>query len=302
MRAAHGDTHDAIGCAPRFGIRKAAAAPIWISSRLRGSVAAMNRLAVAVVFAVAAPCAAQESRPARENAWVEATLKKKKLPAALKITYDDVHGLHGGLSLTIDGTGAVTQRAVRVKARPPKLKVAQPDLARLAKLLLTLEAWAQSEPEREAKPDESRARLRIELGKQRVVIWEWYNDLEKNRRIVRARELMKQIAWTKGGAVEYQAVDGVGALSELEGKSVLLVGRVTTLQWAHLGGFFPEHPNDNLFEVGDDRLVVYSKTPIEAKGDVEVRGTVHKLQGAKDSKAEGRAEYVVLADSWKAAD
>ena len=44
-------------------------------------------------------------------------------------------------------------------------------------------------------PDESRAKLTINYNESSTTIWEWYNDLEVNQRIIKIRELMKDIAW-----------------------------------------------------------------------------------------------------------
>ena len=111
------------------------------------------------------------------------------------VTYDDLHGLHGGLKLTVRGDGRVEQNAVREKVGQPKSAVAAVDLQRLVALLVELAAWEQRVPNRMPVPDESRASLSIKLDEKSSTIWEWYNDLGKNQRIVRVRELMKQIAW-----------------------------------------------------------------------------------------------------------
>ena len=46
-------------------------------------------------------------------------------------------------------------------------------------------------------PDESRAYLRIEVGTTSSEIWERYNDMEANNRLIRIRERMQQLAWKK---------------------------------------------------------------------------------------------------------
>ena len=115
--------------------------------------------------------------------------------ATLAVTYDDMHGLHGGLTLTIHGDGRVEQRAVRQKVGHPRPRVSPKDLQQLVALLVEVAAWEQRVPPRPPVPDESQAALRVSVGGERAVIWEWYNDLAKNDRILRVRELMKKIAW-----------------------------------------------------------------------------------------------------------
>lgn len=115
---------------------------------------------------------------------------------ALVVTYDDLHGLWGGLRLTIHGTGRVEQTAVREEAGTPQ-NVSRADLVRLAALLLKHAAWEQRVPERTAVPDESQASLTIRYGQTSVRIWEWHNDLKRNRRIGEIRDFMKSIAWKR---------------------------------------------------------------------------------------------------------
>jgi hypothetical protein len=115
---------------------------------------------------------------------------------SLRVSYSDLHGLHGGLTLAIEGeSGRVTQKAVRTRAGKPK-PVAHADMTRLVALLVKHRAWEQRVPERQAVPDESRAQLTISYLGRTATIWEWFNDLEANQRIVEIRELMKEIAWT----------------------------------------------------------------------------------------------------------
>jgi hypothetical protein len=115
-----------------------------------------------------------------------------------EVVYDDVHGLWGGVRLRLDGAGTVerierdrTGTETRAAAR-----VGADRIAELARLLVEIEAWAQREPERPPVPDESRARLSIRFGDERVEIWEWYNDLDRNQRIARVRDLLASIVKT----------------------------------------------------------------------------------------------------------
>ena len=69
------------------------------------------------------------------------------------------------------------------------------DLKDLIEKLIAHEAWAQRVPERPAVPDESRAKLTLTVGADSVTVWDWYNDLAKNKRLVEIRDLMQKIAW-----------------------------------------------------------------------------------------------------------
>ena len=115
-----------------------------------------------------------------------------ELPAAeLTVTYSALHQLHGGLELTIRGDGGVEQQALREEVGEPH-DLSGDEVAELVRLLLELEAWRQLEPERTPVPDESRATLAISAGSAESEVWEWYNDLEANDRLIRIRDKMKQ--------------------------------------------------------------------------------------------------------------
>jgi hypothetical protein len=104
-----------------------------------------------------------------------------------------MHGLWGGLTLTIRGDGNMEQKSVKEKAGIPTV-VSRESILKLVRLLLQQKAWEQREPQRAPNLDESQARLVIQYGKQRSEIWEWYNDLDKNQRLGKIRDLMKTIA------------------------------------------------------------------------------------------------------------
>lgn len=141
------------------------------------------------------PMAAKKLEPAAVKASLSTLAKDERALKTLTVTYDDLHGLHGGLTLTIHGDGRIEQRAVREKVGQPKEVITSAELHRLVALLLEVSAWEQRVPERMAVPDESIAQLRITLDGHSSTIWEWYNELQKHQRIFRVRELMKQLAW-----------------------------------------------------------------------------------------------------------
>ncbi len=150
-----------------------------------------------MVFLVLISCApqddAEKKRAAVKDALGQLPQGKGDL-VKLTVTYDDLHGLHGGLQLTIRGDGKVEQKAVRLKTGEPKEAVERKDIDDLVKLLVRHEVWEQRVPERAAVPDESRARLSVSVGEHTVRIWEWFNDLAKNRRMVEVRDFMTKIA------------------------------------------------------------------------------------------------------------
>jgi len=155
----------------------------------------MKMLAVLSLFWLHPPQDVPDPKREAVRKALEELVKDKGELAKLAVGWDDLHGLHGGLRLRIAGDGKATQESVREKTGELKEKVDPKDLKELIQLLVKLEAWAQRVPERPAVPDESRARLTIAAGDSSVTVWEWFNDLGKNKRLVEVRDLMKKIAW-----------------------------------------------------------------------------------------------------------
>ena len=137
---------------------------------------------------------ATDAKKVVKSALQDLAAGKGELPT-FAVTWNDLHGLHGGLMLTIRGDGAISQEAKFTKVGEPRDKVDPKGLRDLVDKLLALEAWAQKVPERPAVPDESRARLTITAGGESVTVWEWYNDLAKNKRLVEIRDRMQKLAW-----------------------------------------------------------------------------------------------------------
>jgi hypothetical protein len=184
-----GSRHPAV---TRLGQRLGCASQLCFRDRMRAA-AIISSLALLTVLTVLA------SPPNTIREMLSGIAAGKLSPAPLSVTYDDMHGLSGGLTLTIHGDGKVEQTAVREKAGTPQA-VSHEGVLKLVRLLLREEAWEQRVPERAPRLDESRARLEIRYADNTTEIWEWYNDLAENQRIVKIRDLMKAIAWTKGHA------------------------------------------------------------------------------------------------------
>ncbi|WP_157369455.1 hypothetical protein [Zavarzinella formosa] len=112
------------------------------------------------------------------------------------ITYDDMHGFHGGLTLTIHGDGQIERQIVinHAEVQTGKtLLVPKEDLEKLLALLRELRVWEQRTAERTSLPDESRTELTIHYGDNKTTIWEWYNEMSANARIEKVHDLMSQL-------------------------------------------------------------------------------------------------------------
>lgn len=127
---------------------------------------------------------------------LKASLMSGTVPPDLEITYDDTHGLWGGTTILIHGSGdGERQERTRGDAMPKVFETAlqQKQLLELIKLLIELKAWEQQTPDRPPVPDESRATLTIGVDGQRSSIWEWFNEMAENKRLIRIKAKMSKM-------------------------------------------------------------------------------------------------------------
>ena len=121
----------------------------------------------------------------------------RQVPEDFKVVYDDMHALHGGLTITILGDGTASMTEKLRGPQPPTVtehKATSEELLSLVDLLVELKAWEQRTPDRLAVPDESKGTLAVSLGDQQGGFWEWYNDMGQNDRLVRIQRQMKTMA------------------------------------------------------------------------------------------------------------
>jgi hypothetical protein len=115
----------------------------------------------------------------------------------LTIIYSDMHGLWGGITITLstDGAYELLERA-RGQIVPDMLRrtVTPAHVQKVIGLLLETRLWEQQTLQRTPIADEVRATLTLRTGNVESSIWELYNNLEKNDRIVRVRRLLLELA------------------------------------------------------------------------------------------------------------
>ena len=122
-------------------------------------------------------------------------LATSTVPADLAITYDDMHGLWGGTTITVRGDGSVEHQTKTRGAPAAQLSHTIIDhhmLLDLIRLLVQLDAWEQRVPDRPPVPDESRASLTISVNGSTSRIWERFNDLAANNRVVQLKTWLEQ--------------------------------------------------------------------------------------------------------------
>ena len=159
----------------------------------------LKAVLLAVMLAGAVSCGNAASITAKRMS-VEGTLKAiltgGEVPPDLVITYDDMHGLWGGTAMVIRGSGGGARRErARGDAEPEVFETTIPRerLLELLKLLIEHEAWEQRTPERQPAPDESRATLTVSVGGRESRIWEWYNEMAKNARLIQIKTKMEEM-------------------------------------------------------------------------------------------------------------
>jgi hypothetical protein len=117
-------------------------------------------------------------------------VRTHRIPPDLSIAYDDMHGLWGGTTIVIKAMGnrEILERSRGdVKPQIVTTRVDESWLYDLIELLIDIEAWKQLTPERQPVPDESKAMLRISVNGHTSEIWEWFNEMPKNQRLIRIK-------------------------------------------------------------------------------------------------------------------
>lgn len=125
---------------------------------------------------------------------LEDILASRWVPVDLIVTYDDMHGLWGGSLLTVRGDGWLEGQVRQRGAQAPtssKTRVSQSDLLDLVRLLLELRTWEQRTPDAVPVPDESRAYLTINLKGNTGLVWERFNEMQANSRLIRIKRWME---------------------------------------------------------------------------------------------------------------
>lgn len=116
---------------------------------------------------------------------LETIIARQNFPADLKITYSDLHGPQGWSSITIQGDGRVECQTSNHSS--------ERELAGLIALLITLSAWEVA-PEGQPAPDDTSASLEISVGGHLSRVWERFDELQANSRLLQIRTRMEQLA------------------------------------------------------------------------------------------------------------
>ncbi len=118
------------------------------------------------------------------------------VPSELIITYDDMHGLWGGTTMTVRGDGSVERQTKEIGAPEAEVTRKQIDgreLVRLIRLLVELRAWEQRTPDEQPVAGESRAHLTISLKEGASSVWERVNEMAANNRLVQIKTKLEKL-------------------------------------------------------------------------------------------------------------
>ena len=142
------------------------------------------------------------------------------VPAELTITYDDMHALWGGTTITVRGDLTMQTQSKETGARVATItqkQVDQRELIKLIRLLIELKGWEQLTAEQQPFADESRAWLTFSLNDDSTRVWERVNELAANNRLVRIKTFLQRLS-RQDDPILYSPKQ----LPELEGDSLTL--------------------------------------------------------------------------------
>jgi len=125
---------------------------------------------------------------------LESIIATNIVPADLTITYDDMHGLWGGTTITVRGDRTMQTRSRQTGAAEAEISRKQIDereLVNLVKLLIELRSWEQVTPEAQPVAGESRAWLTLSLNDRSTRVWERVNEMAANNRLIRIKSFLE---------------------------------------------------------------------------------------------------------------
>lgn len=90
-------------------------------------------------------------------------------------------------------------------------------------------------------------------------------------------------------------------LSNYTGKRVVVLGKISDIQWQHTFKYIKTHPIILYFDMQDSQIVIYSKKEINSKEQLKISGKVIKVNwiSEKAGNNDGFAEYHIIADNYE---
>ena len=110
-------------------------------------------------LAIAVYCSQITATPAQHisvESALQTTLTSGQVPPDLVITYDETHGLGGGTTITIRGSGHGESHSRQLKNTKPEVDktiITQNQLLELIKVIASVKAWEHQTPDRDGVKD-----------------------------------------------------------------------------------------------------------------------------------------------------
>ncbi len=125
----------------------------------------------------------------------EHLLRQETLPTDLVIVCSDLHPLHGGVTFELSAGKMMYRCQDRGGREVQSLSKSLPEkyLSQIVALLVELEVWKPQAMGRPGYPDEVYVSLSIKAAGHEAQIGEWYNDLQKNNRLVLVVRKLEEI-------------------------------------------------------------------------------------------------------------
>jgi hypothetical protein len=100
---------------------------------------------------------------------------------------------------------------------------------------------------------------------------------------------------------QYQLITTGRELNELVNQNIIIEGKVSNIPWQHLIGYTKNYPYTCYFDFDKSQTVIYSKTPIECRDRIKIRGKIIKISGKskKPGSDEDYSENHIIADDWE---
>src|SRR4030043_312590 len=87
-------------------------------------------------------------------------------------------------------------------------------------------------------------------------------------------------------------------LSKYTGQKVIVIGKISQVQWQHTIKYIESHPVALNFDMNDAQIIIYSKKDIDTKENIKVTGKVIKVNWESEKAGNNGefTEYHIIVD------
>ena len=161
---------------------------------MRSPVSLLLSIAVLALCAILLPSLPLAAGEGAISDAMKSAATSGQAPAGLVVVYDDMHGFHGGTTIEIAADGKASRRDVnRGQESQTTIALSADQMRELLLMLVQIEAWNQHTAERTMVPDESQAKLELRLGDEKAGFWEFFNEMEENKRLSTLKKRLDEL-------------------------------------------------------------------------------------------------------------